>query len=230
MYIKYPRTFHVSWSQGKSSDDKTLESVDQFVGKEVVVTSKIDGENTSAYRDHIHARSLDTGNHPSRNWIRAFHATFAHEIPEGFRICGENVFAFHSIYYRNLPSYFLVFGIYDNNNFCLSWDDTVEFCELLGLSTVPVIYRGIWDEKKVKAAWNGKDEYETYASLVPEPKKFPDDFTPTSAEGYVIRLADKFHYNDFARSTAKMVRENHVQTDQNWLDKPVFPNHLKEKA
>jgi hypothetical protein len=28
---------------------------------------------------------------------------------------------------------------------CLSWDDTPEFCELLGLTPVPVLYGGVFD-------------------------------------------------------------------------------------
>ena len=44
---KYPRTYHVPWSPGTTSDDRLLKSVDQFVGKRVVVTEKMDGENTT---------------------------------------------------------------------------------------------------------------------------------------------------------------------------------------
>src|SRR5579863_5868310 len=115
MYFKYPRTPHLPWSPGATDDDKMLGSIEHFVGKQIVVTEKMDGENTSLYRDHSHARSLDSQMHPSRTMLRQMHATIKHEIPEGWRICGENLFAKHSIHYSNLPSYFLVFGIYNED-------------------------------------------------------------------------------------------------------------------
>ena len=43
--IKYPRTYHLPYSQSKTDDDKTLPNDDQFKGMEVVVTIKMDGED-----------------------------------------------------------------------------------------------------------------------------------------------------------------------------------------
>lgn len=42
---KYPRTYHLSSSPGKTSDDKVISDMSEFEGKEVVVTEKMDGEN-----------------------------------------------------------------------------------------------------------------------------------------------------------------------------------------
>lgn len=215
-YFKYPRTFHVPWSPGTSSDDKILSSVEHFHGLEVVVTCKIDGENTTMYRDHIHARSLDSKHHPSRTWVKTLHGKIKHELPLNWRFCGENVYALHSIKYNNLESYFYIFGIYDDKNVCLSWDDTEAYAKMLGIPTVPVIYRGLWDEEKIKSCWTGKSS----AS--------PGD----EQEGYVVRVADSFPYDGqdegtFSKYTAKFVRKNHVQTDEHWLSKPVEPNLLR---
>jgi hypothetical protein len=216
-YYKYPRTYHLSWSEGLQNDDRKIDNLNNFIGKEVVVTEKIDGESTSLYSDHIHARSLDSKHHPSRTWIKVLHGKIQNELNSGWRICGENAYALHSIHYKNLESYFYVFGIYDDENQCLSWDDTVEFCNLFNLITAPVLYRGIWDENKIKACWTGKST----AS--------PGD----EQEGYVVRVADSFSYFDqdqgvFSKYTAKFVRTKHVQTDSHWLTKPVVPNLLRK--
>lgn len=106
--FKYPKTMHFPWSPGLQNDDRMLESADVFLGKEVVITEKFDGENTSIYTDHIHARSLDSQNHSSRNWVRAFAAQFQHNIPNNWRICGENMYAMHSIFYNNLQGILLI--------------------------------------------------------------------------------------------------------------------------
>lgn len=41
---KYPRTPHLPWSGTISDDDKKLDSVKSFIGREVIVTEKLDGE------------------------------------------------------------------------------------------------------------------------------------------------------------------------------------------
>lgn len=93
MKIKYPRTMHLPFSAGVSSDDRVIETLDSFEGKEVVVTIKMDGENSTLYRNHYHARSLDSSHHDSRTWIKQFHGRIAHLIPDNWRVCGENLFA-----------------------------------------------------------------------------------------------------------------------------------------
>jgi hypothetical protein len=43
-YYKYPRTFHFLWSENLQNDDRLLPSMDDFIGKEIVITEKMDGE------------------------------------------------------------------------------------------------------------------------------------------------------------------------------------------
>lgn len=68
MYIarKYPRTLHLPQSLSVTSDDKVHKSLDQFDVKEVVITEKLDGENTTIYCEGTHARSIDGRYHSSR--------------------------------------------------------------------------------------------------------------------------------------------------------------------
>lgn len=73
MKMKYPRTMHLPWSRGYTDDDKILRATDHFAGQEVVITEKMDGENTTMYPDFIHARSLDSKDHPSRHYVKTLH-------------------------------------------------------------------------------------------------------------------------------------------------------------
>jgi hypothetical protein len=109
-YVKYPRTPHVRWSPGCQADDIQI-AHEPDPDDEIIQTVKMDGENTTLYRDRLHARSLNANPHPSRGWVKNLHAQMRHDIPEGWRVCGENLYAQHSIAYRNLESYFLVFSI-----------------------------------------------------------------------------------------------------------------------
>lgn len=207
--VKYPRTNHLPWSPGVNDDDRVMQDLSTFVGKRIIVTKKMDGENTTMYNDHIHARSIDSKGGADRAWVKGFWSGIAHDIPQDWRICGENLWAEHSIHYANLPSYFLGFSVWDEMNVCLSWDDTLQYFALLGIEPVPVIYDGIWDEAKIRAlektlSWE-KDE------------------------GYVVRLADSFTYRQFKESIAKYVRKGHVQTTKHWRAGRAFtPNELKK--
>lgn len=208
-YNKYPRTSHLIWSPGVSEDDIIADTLSQFENNEVVVTVKLDGENSNLYRDHYHARSINSGHHPSRNWIKKLHASICSDIPENIRICGENMYATHSIHYKNLSTYFYVYSIWDNeSNVCLSWNETIEWCSLLGLEHVPVLYRGVWNEELIKGLYQ-------------------PTFEGNEMEGYVVRLASSFKYEDFQKSMAKFVRKNHVQTDRHWMKQKIVPNELK---
>lgn len=202
---KYPRTFHLPWSKGFTSDDKVLKDTSCFDGKSVIVTEKMDGENSTLYSDYYHARSLDSRDHVSRSWLKQFHASIKADIPEGYRICGENMFAKHSIKYDNLKSYFYCFSIWDDTDYCLPWDETVELCELIGIETVPVLYRGyIYNEDVIKAI----------------------EVDETISEGYVLRNDMGFSYSDFGNNVAKYVRQHHVQTESHWMHSEITKNDL----
>lgn len=209
-YVKYPRTYHLPWSN-LLKDDRLLPNDDNFKGKRVIVTLKMDGENTTMYNDYIHARSLESKSHETRNWVKGLWSRVGWMLDDDMRICGENLYAVHSIKYDELCSYFMMFSMWDGNT-CLSWDETVEYAEILGLNMVPVIYDGIYDKDKIIKAFS---KYEQ------------------SNEGYVVRLADEFNYIDFRRSIAKFVRPEFRQIVNNshghWISKKVEVNKLESE-
>lgn len=208
-YIKYPRTYHLPFSQGKTKDDRTLVNCDQFKNNDVVASLKMDGENTTMYNDYIHARSINSKNHLSRNYVKSIHSKIMGDIPEGWRICGENVYAKHSIEYSNLESYFYIFSIWNDKNQCLSWNETEEWSLLFELPLVPVLYRGLFDEAKIKnlisPTFNGED-----------------------MEGFVLRNSHQFSYKNFKDNVGKFVRKDHVHTHGHWMREMIVPNKLKK--
>lgn len=202
---KYPKTAHFSFSPGLQNDDRLLPNAKGLEGEEIIAAIKFDGENATLTQDYTHARSMDSANHPSRNWLKALHGSIAHDIPPGLRICGENLYAQHSLAYDKLPSFFLVFNMWKNGK-RLSWDTTKEYAELLGLHTVPVLYRGPWNEKKIQEICETLD-----------PQKY---------EGIVVSITREISAGEWKRTSAKFVRKNHVQSDKLWMLKPVVPNQL----
>ncbi len=206
-HVKYPRTYHLPWSvMGK--DDRQMKDDSCFIGKEVVVTLKMDGENTTMYNDHIHARSLDSGSHPTRNWVKGLWAQINYLIDENMRVCGENLYAQHTVKYDDLNSYFMVFSIWEGNT-CMAWDETVEYASIMGLQHVPVMYKGIYTP-------------EIHNMFLRE---------HAHHEGYVIRVADEFKYGDFRKSIGKFVKPEFRQAINNshghWISKKIEKNGLK---
>ena len=206
-YYKYSRTYHLPWSLGTTSDDRFMHDISPFYGKQVVITEKMDGENTNMYSDRIHARSLDSLDHGSRHWVKGLWGQIKHDIPEDWRLCGENIYAKHSIHYDDLSTYFMLFSVWNEKNECLSWEDTEGIADMLGLQTVPVIAKMEFNEQFLRA--------------------LPNTMDLDKKEGFVVRDAGSFAYKDFAEHVAKWVRPKHVQTTQHWMTQQIIPNKLK---
>lgn len=210
MYIKYPKTYHLPWSESVTKDDKIITDL-SFMEGDIVITEKMDGENTTIYKDFVHARSIDSDRHESRSFVKLLASSFQYIMSENIRVCGENMYAKHYIFYTNLQSYFLGFAIFDSDNFCLSWKDTVNIFNNLGIKHVPVIYEG---------SSLSEDEIKKVTKHITDNRD--------RHEGYVIRVAEKFHFNDFSSNIAKYVRKDHVNTDIHWKNSVVIKNILND--
>ncbi len=208
-HVKYPRTYHLPWSPGLTKDDRVMPDLGMLAeAPRVIAHVKMDGENTSMYRDFIHARSLSIlGSHPSRTRVKTLHGSIAHEIPEGWRICAENLQGKHSIHYHQLKDYVYGFSIWNAENECLPWDETAEWFALLGITPCPILYDGPFDEKLLRGLWNAQHDGDP-------------------CEGYVLRIAGGYRYRDYRRAVGKYVRSNHVQTHAHWMQQ-YEPNVLK---
>lgn len=195
---KYPRSFHLPYSEKSTSDDKIMDSDLHFMNKEVVVSIKMDGENTTIYNDKSHARSLNSlVDSEDRRWIEAFRSLHIEgKIDNDIRICGENLFYKHTCKYDNLKSMFYGFSIW-KNDICLSWDDTVKIFNDLEITPVTVIYRGIYDKEKILKLFN---EYDKNGIN----------------EGFVIRLSSEYNIEDFKYSLNKFVKNTFIIPSKHW--------------
>lgn len=199
---------HLSTSPGKSSDDKVIKTLDYLNGQLVVATVKKDGENTTFTSEVCHARSLDSKHHPSRDWVKQFHGQIKHIIPPGYRVCGENLYAMHSIRYFNLKSYFYGFSVWDDANIARPWEETVDlwFTEL-GITPVETIG-------------------EPFIFSLDKANEIIDSIDTAREEGVVFRYAGEIPYEDYDKLVVKWVRANHVQTDTHWMHSELVLNKL----
>ena len=218
MKVKYPRTKHLPWSKASTKDDRYLANTDCFTDKRVIVTLKTDGENTTLYADgSYHARSVDSKSDESRDWL---HSWWANKIYTGtfmlmykkypnIRFCAENMYAKHTIHYKNLKSLLLIHSIW-NGDTCLSWKEVESICSIMDLTTVPLAYDGLYDETAIHKLDDASD------------------YLGDPIEGYVVRNAESFSYTIFAENVAKYVRPDFViGEEKHWFQQQREKNELR---
>ena len=201
---KYNRTYHLFFSPGSTNDDRISDSVDTLLGKEIVITEKLDGENCGMTDKGVYARSHAT--FTTSSWsreVRQLHnLSVEDELGDGVFLFGENMEGIHSIEYTNLTSYFYIFGIRDNDIW-IPWEKVEEYSYLLDIPTVPVLFRGVINTAK---------ELQT----IVEDLVSKESSLGGQREGIVIRTTGMFHNDDFTDNVMKWVRKGHVQTDEHW--------------
>ena len=147
---------------------------------ELVVTEKLDGGQLIFTRDEVRGH---------QEWDRPATALWAmihHRIPDEWRVCGESMWVRRRIAYTDLPGVFVVFGIWDETDTLLGWDDTVDWAERLELPVVPVLYRGV-GLSAARAAWSGRRD-------------------PRESEGFVVRRAGRIAAADLPHKLLCWVR------------------------
>ena len=207
--MKYPRTYHLPYSPGATKDDKKLQDgwFKNYIGQEIVITEKHDGENIHMNQKDCYARSDGA---PTRSpWSRniwdpqeGLYWKIKQFIGENETIYGENLYGEHSIHYNNLTDYFHLFAV-NNDLTWYSWDDVKIMADIMNIPTVPELWRGM--------IYNEHELQKIVESLVKYPSIYGEH-----REGVVVRLTNSFKIEDFSKYVCKWVRPNHVQTNEHW--------------
>lgn len=198
---KYGRTYHLPFSEGVTSDDKILWDWQTLLEQPILITEKLDGENSCLKSTGAYARSHLS---PTRNpWAKNMWEIWErikHDLGT-LEIFGENLYGIHSIEYECLSYHFYVFAIRDGDQW-LSWEEVLFYAELLELPTVPVLEAGSFTEEMVK---NFIEKRMMLGSV------FGGD-----CEGFVLRNANSYSADKFKHNVLKFVRKNHVKTNEHW--------------
>lgn len=211
---KYPSTPHWPDSEGVHRGDTYHHDPTLFIGKEVVVTEKLDGGNTCFYRGDAYARSVAAPT--TDGWfamVKKHHVWKTND--EWFintAIYGEDLYGIHTLKYYPLAEdkTFYMFAarsafddlVYRPEVFH-AWRTIVYSAERLLVPTVPVVYQGVFESVNEITEFF-QDNLRTPSALGPE------------KEGFVMRIADSFDVEAFSHCVCKYVRKDHVQTDEHW--------------
>jgi len=207
---KYPRTFHLSFSQEIFSDDKMLskEIEKSFTNTDIVITEKMDGGNTCLFDGKVFTRTHSEETfHPSFSRVKELYNSILYTKDFDFsryKLFGENVQAIHSIEYEKLNSPFYLFNILDiKNKEFLSYKEVIDISNYLEL-------------KMVKEEFLGQFKTLGELKLFLVRKISIPSYYGGKKEGFVIRKTNSFKYNSFSENVCKFVRKNHVQSDEHW--------------
>lgn len=249
---KYPRTRHVEGSRlqvGDLSDDKPIS---ELANEHLIIEEKLDGANSAISFDTDGALLLQsrghylTGGGRERHFalLKTWASTHAHVLlpvlGDRYVMYGEWMYAKHTIFYDQLPHYFMEFDILDRQaGRFLSTLARKNLLTGLPIMPVPVLHRGVITSIDKMGSLTRSTPFKSSnwrASLAIAAEKsasrqgMVDQQTEDSdlAEGLYMKHED----TDHVLGRYKFVRADFLQTieasDGHWLDRPILPNGLAD--
>ncbi|MFC7441488.1 RNA ligase family protein [Laceyella putida] len=252
--IKYPRTRHLSGSGLQPGDeDLTVASYQELIGQPIVIEEKMDGANAGISFGRDGTLLLQSRGHyltggPREQQfalLKSWAHRYAHELwdllQDRYIMYGEWMYAKHTVFYTDLPHYFLEFDIYDKQaGIFLSTARRREFLARAPfVVSVRVLYEGIAPRKKPLADWIGSspfiavDHLEKLRHLATQLKLQPElAIRETDHSGLMEGLYIKVEEHGRVKNRYKWVRSGFLQTiidsESHWMNRPLIPNQLRK--
>lgn len=250
--VKYPRTRHIEGSRlqaGDVADDKPMA---ELTGQPLVIEEKLDGANCAVSFDREGNLRLQsrghylTGGGRERHFdvLKTWAATHAHVLRpvlgSRFTMYGEWLYAKHTVFYDQLPHYFMEFDLLDREaGHFLDTEARRELLFGLPVMPVPVVHVGKVTSVDQLAAlirpslykspgW--QDALADAADASGSRREIVEKQTDDSdlAEGLYIKL----ECGGVVQDRFKFVRGDFLQAIQasegHWLDRPILPNRVAD--
>eukprot|EP01038_Epipyxis_sp_PR26KG_P004429 gene4429-6264_t len=220
--IKFPRTPHILNLGGATRDDKVLgiQEINAIIERRqhVVIEEKVDGANIGFFIDintnkiiaQNRSHYISSGYHaqfsPLDKWIMQHMDELWGILEPGRHILyGEWLYATHSVYYDQLPNWFIAYDLYDKiENKFFSRQKLSERLMGTSINIVPVLYEG-----------------ELHS--IEQCKDFLKDMSLFSSkclrEGIVLRIYNSIDNNNDEEhlvSRMKLVRGDFISGNERW--------------
>ncbi|MDJ1472632.1 RNA ligase family protein [Xanthocytophaga flava] len=251
---KYPRTRHIEGSRLQKGDED-LKSVpfEEIKGKFLVIEEKMDGANAGisfSERGELLLQSRGhylTGGYRERHFdlLKTWANTYAPQmwdvIGDEYIIYGEWMYAKHTVYYTDLPHYFLEFDIYDKvkDVFLSTFQrrDILEFMPFM--KSVKILFEGPLTHKEqfydfithshfindhhmecLKSDCEKLGLRYDIAAKETNPSPVMEGLYIKQENEQIVEDRFKFVRADFLTSI--------LDSETHWLDRPIIPNRLAE--
>lgn len=220
MFVKYPKTYRILVPQIniKGKHYLSKDEVKKLLVGNVIILEKLDGANTGIVRHKDTFKLQKRGSlvDDSEHYQFQFFKAWAYsnydkiiKIPEKTILYGELMICKHTIFYNNLPDFFIPFAWYNvKTEQYYTYDETKELCDSIGFSMAPLLYKGHIDK-------------ESLFDIIPNVSNFGDE----KAEGIVV-----WNYKNNIRG--KVVREEFQKSmnrSGHWRNKKIILNKLGDK-
>lgn len=249
---KYPRTPHLEGSRQQQGDDLSVVSLGSLLGKHCVIEEKLDGANcgvsfddgtmTLQSRGHVlTGGAREKHFNLFKQWAHAHEHRFREVLGERFVMYGEWMFAKHSMFYNNLPHFFLEFDVLDKHTKTfLDTPSRHTLLQDLPVVHVPVLWASVMERGTDLDVFMGKSLGRTpewKEDLAKQSERFDlhaeKVLTQTDGSDDGEGLYIKHEENGHVVGRFKYIRHSFTQTildaDEHWHRRPILPNTLNPK-
>ncbi len=257
--FKYPRTLHLEGSNLQAGDDKervSFRDIPKVVDRPAnelwfVWEEKIDGANAGvSFSDQLELQLQSRGHYLTgggreihfsalKQWGNRVESDLFDVLTDRYLMFGEYMRSKHTVFYDQLPHYFIEFDIYDKRRkIFLSTAARRALLGKAGIHSVPVLYAGPMPSSlsvltklvgpSVYKSRNWREvlrqELDRQGLDVATALQQTED--SDKAEGGYLKV----EHGDQVVGRFKWVRSEFVQTivenDSHWLSRPLIPNRL----
>jgi len=250
---KYPRTPHIEGSRLQKGDED-LDSVPfaQIKGRFIVVEEKIDGANAGLRFDGAGKLWLQSRGHfliggPRekhfhlfKQWANCHADGLLTALEDRYALFGEWMYAKHTVFYDQLPHYFLEFDILDTQTGeFLSTDRRRELLADLPIVPVPVLWSGIAESLNDLMALVGHSLYKSadwrqrLADVCTErgidPSRAAQETDSSDdMEGLYIKVEEDGRVVERYKWVRATFLNSILDSGTHWLARPIVPNQLRD--
>ncbi|MCW5800931.1 MAG: RNA ligase family protein [Deltaproteobacteria bacterium] len=254
---KYPRTHHLEGSRLQPGDhDLAQVPLASLRGRYCVVEEKLDGANAGLSLDERGRLRLQSRGHVLsggprerhwdlfKQWARAHETALAERLaahPGGLTIYGEWLYAKHTVFYDQLPHYFMEFDIRDAAGAFWSTARRAEHLAAAPIVAVPVVWEGVVEDPRdlpelvapslyKSARWREALRDAAVEGGVEPERCARETDASDHAEGLYVKVEDRATGTVVGRY--KWIRPSFHQAIQeagdHWLQRPIVANRLAE--
>ena len=251
---RYPRTHHLEGSRLQPGDhDLEQVPLSELRGAYCVIEEKLDGANAGISLDDAGRIRLQSRGHVLvggarekhwdlfKQWAHTHEAALAARIPAGATLYGEWLYAKHTVFYDQLPHYFLEFDVRDAAG--AFWSTARRQAHLADspVVSVPILWQGIVKAPArlpelvapslyKSARWRERLR-EAAAAAGVDPDRAALETDPSDlSEGLYVKVEDPETGAVVARY--KWIRASFltavVDSGSHWLARPIVANRLAD--
>ncbi|HET8844867.1 MAG TPA: RNA ligase family protein [Ktedonobacteraceae bacterium] len=250
--FKYPRTQHIEGSGIQRGDeDLSVVPLREFAGRFLVVEEKMDGANSAISfsadgRLQLQSRGhyLVGGErerqfHLLKTWAHRYTLELQEVLMDRYVLYGEWLYAKHTVFYTDLPHYFMEFDILDkiNGDFLSTERRRVFLRQLPFVVSVKVLQEGPVNSMQALKNLVGpsffihRDQKQLLHKICTE-RGLSSERTlrETDTSGLMEGLYIKVEEDGVVKERYKYVRNGFLQavfdSESHWMDRPLLPNCL----